>query len=45
MVIAIRKAGGELRFNPAPSEALAQRDRVLVAGEAQSLKALERRLA
>lgn len=45
MVIAIRKAAGELRFNPAPSEALAQGDRVLVAGEAQSLKALERRLA
>ncbi len=45
MVIAIRKTGGELRFNPAPSEVLAQGDRVLVAGEAQSLKALERRLA
>jgi len=45
MVIAIRKAQGELRFNPAPTEVLAQGDRVLVAGEAQSLKALERRLA
>ena len=45
MVIAIRKAGGELRFNPAPTEPLAQGDRVLVAGEAQSLKALERKLA
>jgi len=45
MVIAIRKAQGELRFNPAATELLAQGDRVLVAGEAQSLKALERRLA
>jgi voltage-gated potassium channel len=45
MVIAIRKAAGELRFNPPPSEALAQGDRVLVAGEARSLKALEQRLA
>ena len=45
MVIAIRKAAGDLRFNPAPSEELAQGDRVLVAGEVQSLKALERRLA
>lgn len=45
MVIAIRKATGELRFNPASSELLAQGDRVLVAGEAQSLKTLERRLA
>jgi voltage-gated potassium channel len=45
MVIAIRKAQGELRFNPAPTEVLAQGDRVLVAGEAKSLKALERRLA
>jgi voltage-gated potassium channel len=45
MVIAIRKAKGELRFNPASSEVLAQGDRVLVAGEAQSLKMLERRLA
>ncbi len=45
MVIAIRKAGGELRFNPAPSESLASGDRVLVAGEPQSLKALEHRLA
>lgn len=45
MVIAIRKSNGELHFNPAASEVLAQGDRVLVAGEAQSLKALERRLA
>ncbi len=45
MVIAIRKAEGELRFNPAPTELLAQGDRVLVAGEAQRLKTLERRLA
>jgi voltage-gated potassium channel len=45
MVIAIRKADGDLRFNPAPTELLAQGDRVLVAGEAQRLKALERLLA
>ena len=45
MVIAIRKAGGELRFNPPPTEPLAQGDRLLVAGEVQSLKALERKLA
>jgi voltage-gated potassium channel len=45
MVIAIRKAEGELRFNPAPSEMLARGDRVLVAGEIESLKTLERRLA
>ncbi len=45
MVIAIRKAEGELRFNPAPTELLAQGDRVLVAGESQSLKELARKLA
>ncbi len=45
MVIAIRKAEGELRFNPPPHEALACGDRLLVAGEVQSLKALERKLA
>jgi voltage-gated potassium channel len=44
MVIAVRKAGGELRFNPTPMEPLAQGDRLLVVGEAQSLKALERKL-
>ena len=44
MVIAIRKAQGELRFNPAPTEPLAQGDRLLVAGEVQSLKALEKKL-
>ena len=44
MVIAVRKAGGELRFNPSPTEPLAQGDRVLVVGEAQSLKALEGKL-
>jgi voltage-gated potassium channel len=44
MVIAVRKAGGELRFNPAPDEPLAQGDRLLVVGEAQTLKTLERRL-
>jgi len=44
MVIAVRKAGGELRFNPSPTEPLAQGDRLLVVGEAQSLKALERKL-
>jgi voltage-gated potassium channel len=45
MVIAVRKAEGDLRFNPAPSELLAQGDRLLVVGEAQTLKDLERRLA
>jgi voltage-gated potassium channel len=45
MVIAIRKADGELRFNPASTELLMQGDRVLVAGEAQRLKTLERELA
>lgn len=45
MVIAIRKADGALRFNPAATELLAHGDRVLVAGEAQRLKALERELA
>lgn len=45
MVIAIRKPDGDLRFNPPPTEALAQGDRLLVAGEVQSLKALERKLA
>ena len=44
MVIAVRKAGGELRFNPSPKEPIAQGDRLLVVGEAQSLKALERKL-
>lgn len=45
MVIGIRKADGDFRFNPAPTELLAQGDRVLVAGEAQRLKTLERALA
>lgn len=45
MVIAIRKAAGDLRFNPPPTELLTAGDRVLVAGEAQRLKALERELA
>jgi voltage-gated potassium channel len=45
MVIAVRKASGDLRFNPASSEPLAPGDRLLVVGEAQTLKALERRLA
>ncbi len=35
----------EIRFNPAASEMLAQGDRVLVAGESQRLKTLERALA
>ena len=43
-MIAVRKVGGELRFNPSPTEPLAQGDRVLVVGEAQSLKALEGKL-
>jgi voltage-gated potassium channel len=45
MVIAVRKASGDLRFNPPPSEPLAPGDRLLVVGEAQALKELERRLA
>jgi len=45
MVIAVRKAGGELRFNPSPDEPLAEGDRVLVVGEAAALKMLERKLA
>jgi voltage-gated potassium channel len=45
MVIALRKADGDLRFNPAATELLAAGDRVLVAGEAQRLKMLERALA
>ena len=45
MVLAIRTAGGETRFNPAPGEPLAQGDRLLAVGEARSLKALEQKLA
>jgi len=45
MILAIRKAGGEMRFNPAPEEPLAQGDRLLAVGEARRLKALELRLA
>ena len=45
MVVAIRKPDGATRFNPAPDEALMPGDRLLVIGEAQSLKRLERELA
>lgn len=45
MVIAVRKGGGELRFNPGPTEPLAQGDRLLVVGEARALKTLEQKLA
>ncbi len=45
MVIAVRKQGGELRFNPGPSEPLTQGDRLLVVGEARALKTLEQKLA
>jgi voltage-gated potassium channel len=45
MVIAIRRSNGETRFNPSPDEMLAQGDRLLVIGQAQSLKRLERALA
>jgi voltage-gated potassium channel len=45
MVIAIRTAAGETRFNPAPSEPLAQGDRLLAVGEARSLRVLEQKLA
>lgn len=45
MVIAVRKQGGELRFNPGPTEPLAQGDRLLVVGEARALKTLEQKLA
>jgi voltage-gated potassium channel len=44
MVIAVRKADGALRFNPAPGEMLEAGDRLLVVGEAQSLKGLEAKL-
>jgi voltage-gated potassium channel len=44
MVIAIRTSAGETRFNPAPDELLAQGDRLLVIGQAQSLKRLEHEL-
>jgi K+/H+ antiporter YhaU regulatory subunit KhtT len=45
MVIAIRRSDGETRFNPSPDEPLAQGDRLLVIGQPQSLKRLERALA
>jgi voltage-gated potassium channel len=45
MVIAIRRSDGETRFNPSPDEPLAQSDRLLVIGQPQSLKRLERALA
>jgi voltage-gated potassium channel len=45
MVIAIRRSNGETRFNPSPDEVLAPGDRLLVIGQAQSLKRLERALA
>ncbi len=44
MILAIRKANGETRFNPAPDELLTVGDRLLAVGEATSLKTLERRL-
>jgi len=45
MVVAIYKADGTVRFDPAPNEPIAQGDRLLVVGAAASLKALEQRLA
>lgn len=45
MVIAIRRSDGETRFNPSPDEPLAPGDRLLVIGQPQSLKRLERALA
>jgi len=45
MILAIHKAGGELRFKPAPEEPVAEGDRLLVVGEARSLKELARKLA
>ncbi len=45
MVIAIRKPDGTTRFNPSPNEDLMPGDRLLVIGQAQSLKRLERELA
>lgn len=45
MVVAIYRADGSVRFNPTPDELLVQGDRLLAVGAAQSLKALEQKLA
>jgi hypothetical protein len=44
-VIAVRKQGGELRFNPGPTEPRAQGDPPARGREARALKDLEQKLA
>ncbi len=44
IVIAIKKASGDMQFNPAPGVRIAAGDRLVLMGETASLQALERRL-